>query len=770
MTFISLNAASRGLSVVASLLCLGGVLSYIKADARAKPLALNIAVGAGVLAVGNQLTSKWYEDLANHQLNEITAQLEKDRDSIKHDYQKQSKALAEVKALSDKQSAQLLKLTEELEAKDTALKVLQDNLSRIKAEFEVKGKELEAKLQQDDTRFEDLLHEFKGQLAEDLGDRIYKVYNELSASVEARLQREDYRAIYENLQQFFDSLEPKYNFHCSLLNEITSLDGTVSDILTNAIDIYHQVSDEVAALKVRFRNLLNVDERRALDNAYETLADYSKKFTPIDKARGLLDEYRDYSRGQLENLYSSINENQNSLDEMREQVGDLLNQLDAEHLKIAQLNQQIVELKKPLKWSFAQSRELQIGNLIIEYFWQSGIYLDRTHSQGDVYSVKLFFQIDRNSRAITPKELNEHSEALQTYCRVLKPVAFNWDADIALMCADVALKEREKIPTSIEEIRRLIEPASRFGDIVRKYHDHTQDGCPTLRVMTRTGGGKGVAVKNILHNYVNNLEGYEIWLSDPQHGSQQDYWDIPKTAKSPNEAKSLLNTFIDEFHDRKNGKSKYPNVLVLGVFDETDKTFDKNEKKAIAEIWTEIRHRDMRLILIGQSGEVGKNGWTWDEMNNCALLFIGEAIGTAIKHADDMGWDSGMKDKIPSTYRTVSEWMAEANKNIPAKNRYRLGLLVRGLRYDFVEIPVAIEGSFANNLSTLVSKPWESQNSDWVEIQSPAEVMPTICCFHCGSTNIKKNGKDKATKTIQQYKCNDCGKGFSETDLFPSSN
>jgi hypothetical protein len=79
-----------------------------------------------------------------------------------------------------------------------------------------------------------------------------------------------------------------------------------------------------------------------------------------------------------------------------------------------------------------------------------------------------------------PKELNEHSEALQTYCRVLKPVVFSWDADIALMCADVALKEREKVPTSIEEIRRLIEPASRFGDIVRKYHDHTQDGCPTL--------------------------------------------------------------------------------------------------------------------------------------------------------------------------------------------------------------------------------------------------------------------------------------------------
>jgi hypothetical protein len=766
---INLNA-SRGLSLVASLLCIGGILSYMKADPRAKPLALNIAVGAGVLAVGNQLTTKWYEDLVNNQLKEITTKLEKDRDSIKHDCQKQTTALAEVKALSDKQSGQLLKLNEELQAKDTALKVLQDNLGRIKAEFEIKTRELDAKLQQDDTRFEDLLHEFKGQLAEDLGSRIYKTYNQLSDSVEARLQREDYQAIHENLQQFFDSLEPSYNFHCSLVNEITSLDGTVSEILTNAIDIYSQVNDEIAAIRVRFRNLLNIDERRALDNAYETLADYSKKFTPIDKAQGLLNEYSQFQKKQLENLYKSINENDNSLEEMRGQVSDLLNQLDAQHLKIAQLNQQILDLKKPLKWSFAQSRELQIGNLIIEYFWQSGIYLDRTHSQGDVYSVKLYFQIDRNSRAITPKELNEHSEALQTYCRVLKPVVFSWDADIALMCADVALKEREKVPTSIEEIRRLIEPASRFGDIVRKYHDHTQDGCPTLRVMTRTGGGKGVAVKNILHNYVNNLEGYEIWLSDPQDGSQQDFWNIPKAAKSPNEAKALLETFIDEFHARKNGKSKHPSVPVLGVFDETDKTFDKNEKKAIAEIWTEIRHRDMRLILIGQSGEVGKQGWTWDEMNNCALLFIGEAIGTAIKHADDMGWDSGMKDKIPSTYRTVSEWMAEANKNIPAKNRYRLGLIVRGLRYDFVEIPVAIEGSFANNLSTLVSRPWESQKSDWTEIKSPAELMPTVCCPHCGSGNIKSNGTTQSKTPVKKYQCKDCERYFTEKTKSTNSN
>jgi predicted RNA-binding Zn-ribbon protein involved in translation (DUF1610 family)/predicted nucleic acid-binding Zn-ribbon protein len=772
MTFISLNAVSRGLSIVASLLCLGGVLSYIKADARAKPLALNIAVGAGVLAVGTQLSSKWYEDLANDQLKEITAKLEKDRDVFKQDYQKQTSVLAEVKALSTKQSDQLVKLAEELQAKDTALKLLQDNLGRIQAEFETKGKELDAKLQQDDTRFEDLLHEFKGQLAEDLGSRIYKTYNQLSESVETRLQRDDYQSIHENLQQFFDSLEPKYNFHCSLLNEITNLNGTVSEILTSAVDIYSQINDEIAALKVRFRNLLNVDERRALDDAYTTLADYSKKFTPIDKAKGVLNEYRDFQKEQLEKLYGSISENQNSLEEMREQVGDLLNQLDAEHLKIAQLNQQIVELKKPLKWSFAQSRELQIGNLIIEYFWQSGIYLDRTHSQGDVYSVKLFFQIDRNSRAIAAKELNEHSEALQTYCRVLKPVVFTWDADIALMSATVVLKQKPVEPPSDKDIYRILEPAENFGAIIRKYHNHKEGGKPTLRVMGGTGGGKSLATKVIIKSYVDSEDGWEIRLSDPMDGSEEDYWDIVKVATDDRTAKKAFAEVVREFDARTVKSSRFPQQKLLAVFDEFDKQHDDDDKDDAKRIWTAIRHHSIRLILMGQSSQVGANGWQWDDMRNCTLLFVGDAVISATNKYKELGWDLKTKNRIDREYRQISEWMTAKNTNeeLPPESQYRLALLVCGSVIKFLEIPKAVIGAIDNGRSWIVSKPWEFSNADWVEIESPALVMPTVCCPHCGRTSIKKNGKDKATKTIQQYKCNDCGKGFSELDIIPNSN
>ncbi|WP_456341435.1 transposase [Tolypothrix bouteillei] len=45
-----------------------------------------------------------------------------------------------------------------------------------------------------------------------------------------------------------------------------------------------------------------------------------------------------------------------------------------------------------------------------------------------------------------------------------------------------------------------------------------------------------------------------------------------------------------------------------------------------------------------------------------------------------------------------------------------------------------------------------------------------MACPYCNSLSVKKNGKDKATKTIQQYKCNSCGKAFSEKDVLTNSN
>ncbi|MTJ10687.1 IS1 family transposase, partial [Anabaena sp. UHCC 0204] len=85
----------------------------------------------------------------------------------------------------------------------------------------------------------------------------------------------------------------------------------------------------------------------------------------------------------------------------------------------------------------------------------------------------------------------------------------------------------------------------------------------------------------------------------------------------------------------------------------------------------------------------------------------------------------------------------------PVKNHYRLALLVDGMKYDFVEIPPALDGELINNKSWLVSSPWQSK---------AIKEGQNIACTHCGSLDIKKNGK---SNDKQRYSCNSCGKSFS---------
>jgi hypothetical protein len=67
---ISLKSASRGLTVVASLLCLGGVLSFVKSK---QPLAINIIVASASVAISSELTSRSNHKKANEQLADIAA-------------------------------------------------------------------------------------------------------------------------------------------------------------------------------------------------------------------------------------------------------------------------------------------------------------------------------------------------------------------------------------------------------------------------------------------------------------------------------------------------------------------------------------------------------------------------------------------------------------------------------------------------------------------------------------------------------------------------
>jgi hypothetical protein len=319
-------------------------------------------------------------------------------------------------------------------------------------------------------------------------------------------------------------------------------------------------------------------------------------------------------------------------------------------------------------------------------------------------------------------------------------------------------------------------PSRDFCDAIFRATDHTSGGKPTLRIMAATGEGKGICTKHLV-NYFSQLPGWEIWVSDPIHGSEQDFWDCEKIAKNKSEARKAYKQFSDLHATRKDLKiDGFTSKAVIGVFDEFDKQHDDDDKETAAKIMTAIRHTRQRQILLGQTAEVGSNGWTWDDMKQCSLLVLGDSIGTLCKHlVKDLGWTLKKSNEVKRQYEKFSDWAEkknESNPDIPGENRTRIGLLVVGSRYQFLELPIPHKGIIRSGAGIVRSNfdPTPSTNTQTEtftnNIPHPNNDSvnlidkPEITCTHCHSTNFKRNRR-VANEKLFNYSCKSCKKTFT---------
>ncbi len=689
--------AAKVLTMAATLLCVGGIASYAKSESSLKPFALNIALVAGTIAATNHLASKWHESIANEQLksisgilNEKIAELTNNNSGIKTKYNQQSIALDEAKA--DKE-----KLSQELENKNAALGILQQRVYQIQQDYKVKTEELDFKLQQDDTRFGEVIKSFKGILLKDLSERIYRAYNNLNDSVISKLSatNEDGSKLYQNieiqLQKFQASLQGSYDHHSGMLEELNELSG--EDVFNQALVIYSQITDEIASLRVKYRNILNIDERRALDDAYMTLSDYSKKFTPISKAKSLLDEYSNYAKNQLHGLHGKIDENANSLEEMREQLADLLNQLDREHLKISQLNQEIAKLKEPIIWKIAPNQATKAGNTIIVWCKSKGIHLDRSHYTGDKYEADLFFFTDRLNAAQTVdvKALNEEGENLAQLTHCIEPIKFSYDYESRLVVAHIVMLRREKATKSVKD---FLQPADKLIQFVRdSYH---------VGLWGSTGQGKTTAISNIIGGMIQELGGApamrttipkmdedtrNIFPAVNWLGVQNSIFGLLEAALEiqyrihSNEQAYLTNKpfpefdpilfFIDEINlvfTRWRKVSDADLDDVLGRFAETllgERLFYFSQymrielenyktefaKKLLLFIWQTGRSLKVKSLIAGQNLQPGAFGIMKTDLDNCSYI----ALGNSAKNCTKYKVNEFEVDKINQQYELIQK-------------------------------------------------------------------------------------------------------------------
>ena len=543
---------------------------------------------------------------------------------------------------------------------------------------------------------------------------------------------------------------------------------------------------ELSDLRVGYRALLNRQTRYTLEEKTQILEEILTSSVPIESAnekinevknctRELLAEYHQCQQQKLEALYLSASESTEALVELDAIAQSQLTEIDKLQSQVQQLKSKVQELEKPTSAIGTGSYALAANKISGYYYEKFGYKLDFLNWFESETGYTIIYSIRKNP-GLTSHELlpNNTQELLASLCSSLPGTLPTWDFNYqnCSLTLNVTTRKPIKKELSVEDIFRECDVirADKFGSTIQKYHID-KGGKPTLRVMSSTGGGKGIAVKNLLDYYTQNLDGWEIWLSDPQHGSEEDYWDCVKVAHTPEQAKKVFGKFVQVLKTRDNKTSTDPSVPVLGVFDEFDKKHDRDDKKSASEIWTTIRHQNLRLILIGQSSEVGRNGWQWDDMGNCCLLFISNAIDTFIKHASkDLSMPESDLTKFKGRYEKISKWISDKNSEIEeAENHYRLSCLYVNGKAQLLELPPALKSPVNSGKSFTVEKPFDSvsmstntQNylfSNSIESTLQPTKIVEITCTNCGIGDVIKKGKLATGK--QQYHCKSCLKKFS---------
>jgi hypothetical protein len=761
------NHIYYGVFVGSALLGVAGITSWWNTEGWQKSLALTVGVGgvsSALICAGLGVAYSEKHDVLEKQTSDRIYQIEQSKNRELNDLKV---AIDNLKSSIKVLETQEGRYTEQINNLKAQLNEKSEQFLRIVAEKDLKISELQGIVNERDMRVEEFLEDSRKYTRNFFSLR----YNQLS-SIEKDLKKlVDSPSIQSRLKDIRD-LKEEMN---DALEQLKTLN--ITDFKT-VLDFIFEFDNSFLGMKVKWRNSLLKNSQQENINLKESLNNSMPLPIAIQRHKDGLDEVDAKITEKYENLLLNTNDIHAQLLDLLEKrnlvISDLTNEIET-------LQDENKELQKPLL-AIGTSDYALAANRIANYYHEHyGYKLDVMNWTENETGYSILFATRRNP-GLTEDMLLPHNtiEQLAAFTNALQGTLpkFTFNYQHSTVTLDVILRKPVTKEVTVEDIFREcgIIRGELFGQTIRKYHIE-KTGKPTLRVMSATGGGKGIAVKNLLDYYLHNLDGYEIWLSDPQHGSDEDHWDCEKAATAPNQASNLFSQFAQLLRARDAKTSTDPKTPILAIFDEFDKKHDLKDKKTVSEIWTTIRHHNMRLVVIGQSAEVGRNGWQWDEMNNCCLLFISNAIDTFIKHADkDLGMNSETLEKFSKHYNKASKWIAKANEDISPENQYRLAALYCNGQALLLEIPVAHKGMLTDGKSWLASKPFEKVNqmstntqnqlisNILTEVENEVEneiLKPIVTCPECNSVKVKKNGRDSKDKTLQKYQCKDCGHNFT---------
>ncbi|NER53112.1 MAG: hypothetical protein F6J92_42060, partial [Symploca sp. SIO1A3] len=459
--------------------------------------------------------------------------------------------------------------------------------------------------------------------------------------------------------------------------------------------------------------------------------------------------------------------------------GHLLTQIEALNEKVARLQQQLAgDLVEPELLSCRFAIPGQIANELAKIIWK-GFTIPLAAKGAQQRSNGLIEIGYAYSRSQAPSELvailNRNSDSLASELGVHKITSVR-EHDLT---PTIIVGLRREPGVKEDEIQRLLTPVDKLAKIVLRELEQK----PTIRIMGSTGEGKGICAKYLLSVLSSYSQCY-IRIHDPQHGSPEDHWDIPKVSKNGAEVKQALKSIVIQMSEREVSKNCLP--VTVDVLDEIDTQLTNEEKSEFQGIISRIRHLGMRVILIGQNPKVAKVKFEWSDMDQMIGFYQKSAALTAIEKHPGLKFK---KDMLTKQYHQLAEAYEIKNQDLDTHKQYYFGLCVMPNKKPiWYELPVADEVEINEQMSVIgetfrvsvsnslnvkhTNQVFQSTNQHYYQ-QPPAtdeslkplsdnaiaqSVASTIadpmgvCCPKCGSST-KRNGKNP--KGIQKYLCKD---------------
>jgi cell division septum initiation protein DivIVA len=499
----------------------------------------------------------------------------------------------------------------------------------------------------------------------------------LSSLVDTK--KDQYPKLAERLNALLDEGQGKLADYALKLAQTPSKWESLGDLLS----LYYCLNDDLANIKTRMiqaiAKLTQQEKELKLLELDEIIEDWeTANLVPRDKLEHIIRNYEaalNEFRADFSTRFDATHQFAVALEGQTHEDDKFVQTILA---RMQELEAKIHQLSKPLRYLNATRSDMVIANIIIGYFERLGFILDRAGTDYRGYEATLEFITDRTGRLVLASELNEHVERLQPLTHVLNTLEFKLDPETGLMTLLVRWGNKPAANTS-EQSLRLISP---LADVVKRLIEGLSHK-PTIRIMGATGEGKGVMARYLLSQILSSNPWY-CRLHDPQHGSSEDYWGIPKVSRSGNELKKALKDIEGQMISREAAKNW--DVVTLDILDEIDTHLDKKEKKeSFIDLVSRIRHLGMKLILIGQNPKVGRAGFEWSDMQQMNCIYMGASALDAIKASPQL---EPRKDKLTKEYLTLSEHYERENENLQDDSKYLFGLVViPGKTPLWVELP-----------------------------------------------------------------------------------